>query len=219
VVRRGTLGPSRAEDVRLHHGSMLGHAAVARANLLFVYGLALSPAFLASLHDELAQQLPVGALVLLRGKGLIAEALVARASAGAELPPMGTEPAPAAAEPVPASGAPASSSSAARCLLPALETTIVNRVHQYYGYRVVDADAASALASAAPRTLVLEEVAAPLSASSRFERRHFVVPAADEPDCGVRLDELLDGDGDLDEMLGARAEGAAARGRQRRTAR
>merc|ERR1711908_138894 len=89
------------------------------ATLVFCYDLALEAEFLTLLNSHLTAQLPITALVLVRGQAL-----------------------------------PPCSQVQGKQLLPILQTNITNRMHQYYGYQVVEAAAGSSKQAA---HLVLEE--------------------------------------------------------------
>lgn len=121
--------------------------------------LCLDDAFLVRLRSHLAARLPCGAAVLLRGR-----------------------PFPDTAEdkdsPPPCHAA----------LAPVLETAIVNREYQYFGYVV--SHAAGASSSRETRRLELEQRVTRLGG---VERAAFAVP---EPDEEAPLWELLDGDGE-----------------------
>ena len=143
--------------IQLHCASMLKHDACADANLIFCYSLALSEAFLATIRDDLARRLPLGALVLMRGKGF---------------------------DDVDGGSTPADGSG--RRLQPALVTQIVNRVHQYYGYRVVEAAGGTPSA----RVVLLEQRSV---AVGSCERPIFQSPEAEDP-CNVMMQDLLEGD-------------------------
>ena len=149
---RGLLGIEREARLRLICGNMLAEEhGLAEATLVFCYSLCLDDPFLRQLRAFLARQLPVGAAVLLRGRPLPAVA-----DAGER---------PADDEP--------GSDRACRLEL-ALQTFIINRQHQYYGYRVVAAgsDATAAPTPEAVRCVELEVRAC------RFGET-FVTPASD----------------------------------------
>ena len=156
AAERQVLSPARARSIELSCGSMLDHAALCESTQCFCYSLALDTPFMEALEAHLARTLPMGALVLLRGKRF----------------PGGTW-----AEPV--------TGASRRGMQPVLETRIVNRMHQFYGYRIADAGAAppdgAADAAAELRLLELEQRSAPLAAAtSREFVRSFFAPT--EPD-------------------------------------
>ena len=155
------LDPSR---IQLYCASMLKHVAVAESNLLYCYSLALSDDFLASLRDDLALRL--GALVLLRGKGFH----------DADGSSMGAD----------SSGGRLAQS---RRLQPVLVTQIVNRVHQYFGYRVVEAGGSPA---DSVQVLLLEQSSVALGP---IERPVFTSPEDDDTSgCNAMMQDLLEGD-------------------------
>ena len=78
---------------------------------------------------------------------------------------------------------------AARRLQPLVETRIVNRVHNYFGYRLVESD--DPVDDGVVRTIELELQALPLG-STRFERLVFVQPEA-EDESAAMLQELFEG--------------------------
>ena len=78
---------------------------------------------------------------------------------------------------------------AARRLQPLVETRIVNRVHNYFGYRLVESD--DPVDDGVVRTIELEQQALPLG-STRFERLVFVEPEAEDPSAEM-LQELFEG--------------------------
>ena len=156
AAERQVLSPARARSIELSCGSMLDHAALCESTQCFCYSLALDTPFMEALEAHLARTLPMGALVLLRGKRF----------------PGGTW-----AEP--------GTGASRRGMQPVLETRIVNRMHQFYGYRIADAGAAppdgAADAAAELRLLELEQRSAPLAAAtSREFVRSFFAPT--EPD-------------------------------------
>ena len=78
-------------------------------------------------------------------------------------------------------------------LQPVVETRIVNRVHNYFGYRLVESDpvaAAAAVDDGVVRTIELELQALPLG-STRFERLVFVQPEAEDESAAMQ--ELFEG--------------------------
>ena len=74
-------------------------------------------------------------------------------------------------------------------LQPVVETRIVNRVHNYFGYRLVESD--DPVDDGVVRTIELELQALPLG-STRFERLVFVQPEA-EDESAAMLQELFEG--------------------------
>ena len=74
-------------------------------------------------------------------------------------------------------------------LQPMIETRIVNRVHNYFGYRLVESD--DPVDDGVVRTIELELQALPLG-STRFERLVFVQPEA-EDESAAMLQELFEG--------------------------
>ena len=70
-----------------------------------------------------------------------------------------------------------------------IETRIVNRVHNYFGYRLVESD--DPVDDGVVRTIELELQALPLG-STRFERLVFVEPEAEDPSAEM-LQELFEG--------------------------
>ena len=177
ATRRGVFASARAGSIELSCGSMLGHPALAMSTLCFCYSLALDVSFMATLELELAQQLPLNALVLLRGQGFPG---VTTQGDGVDA---------------------AAGQGGGRKLQPVLETRIANRMHQFYGYRVVAG--VSAVCSPPPdqpepviRLLELEQHSLPLG-SSRFERAVFVPSELDEE---PSMQDLFEADGGIDAL-------------------
>lgn len=156
--KSGVLSPARSRSIEFCCSSMLGHAALRHTTLCFCYNLALDDAFLEILEADLAQRLPIGALVLLRGKPFPGRTWVG-----------------------------VGSGASSRGMQPVIETRIVNRMHQFYGYRVADASTApsdgTADAAAELRLLELEQCSAPLTGdtSGRFVHSFFVPAQLQEP--------------------------------------
>lgn len=195
AIRRGLLTDGE-ERLQLFCASMLHHEAVARANLVYCYGLALAPSFLEALEADLLQRLPLGSFVLLRGQpfpsrsGDASGGIVDAGSVGADSGDVceEREPAPSAREqPVQLTGR----RPRQRSMRPVLETRIVNRVHQYFGYVVAESASRSVPEAAGPPAeLELELQMMPLG-RTRFQRAVFTAPEPDDVTCSQQLQELL----------------------------
>ena len=174
AARKGVLSPERARAISLYCDSMLGHAILHRSTLCFCYSLALEEAFMATLENDLAERLPSGALILLRGKPF--PGVTTRAISSGE-------------------------TRAQRYLQPWVETSITNRIHQYYGYSVVDEREEHPPPT--KRMLVLEQHTMPLGSTSpaRFTRTVLAPPEPEEPN--TLLQDLLEADGGIDALLGS----------------
>lgn len=148
---RSLLGAEQGERLRLICGNMLAEEhGLDKATLVFCYSLCLDEPFLRQLRAFLTSQLPVGAAVLLRGRPLPAS------DDTGEQPP--DEPA----------------RHRACHLEQSLQTVIINRQHQYFGYRVVAASS-DAIAPPTPEDVRCVE----LEVRACHFGEAFVTPATD----------------------------------------
>ena len=88
VLGRRILPPQAKEEPRFFCASMLQHEELSRTTLAYCYALALSDLFLVELHANLQEVLPVGAVVLLRGKAFPSVAKLGASSMGRMLKPV-----------------------------------------------------------------------------------------------------------------------------------
>ena len=159
-ARAQSLFLPSGREPKLHCASMLGNEVVAQANLVYCYSLALSPEFLLRLRSELECS-----------ELPIGTLLVLRG-----------QPFPAATE------SPARSKRA--CFKLMLETRIQNRVHQYFGYRLVEDDHGSVCVTEPPKLLELYQRAERIG-ETRFERQLFEAPEPEEM-CSRMMQDLLE---------------------------